>query len=176
MTSRANTSPRARRQRVVAMLIVTRSAAVKNGATRYFTGEPCPKGHLSERFTSNRKCVRCKKDDGVGYQRRRRHRDESFRMGARLRRRLFGLLKGLEKSAPTEILLGCSVPQLRVHISSLFQPGMSWENYGEWHIDHLRPLSSFDLTDPEQQKQAFHYKNLQPLWAADNLRKGARFA
>lgn len=53
---------------------------------------------------------------------------------------------------------------------------MSFENYGEWHIDHIRPLASFDLRDPDQVKAACHFSNLQPLWAAENIRKGARIA
>lgn len=54
---------------------------------------------------------------------------------------------------------------------------MSWDNYGRggWHIDHIRPLLSFDLSDTEQAKQAFHYSNLQPMWQADNIRKGAKW-
>jgi hypothetical protein len=54
---------------------------------------------------------------------------------------------------------------------------MSWENYGRkgWHIDHIRPLSSFDLTDAEQRRIAFHHTNLQPLWASDNWGKGGRY-
>jgi hypothetical protein len=52
---------------------------------------------------------------------------------------------------------------------------MSWENYGKWHIDHIKPLSLFDLEDPEQLKQACHYTNLQPLWAEENIRKGNRY-
>lgn len=63
--------------------------------------------------------------------------------------------------------------QFRQHMESLFQPGMSWENYGKngWHIDHIMPVSSFDLTNLQEVKRASHFSNLQPLWAADNQRK-----
>lgn len=60
------------------------------------------------------------------------------------------------------------------HLESLFKPGMSWENHGEWHIDHILPLASFDLTDEQQAAKACHYTNLQPLWASENMSKGAR--
>lgn len=78
---------------------------------------------------------------------------------------------GGSKSVKTEALLGCSIICARQHLEAQFLPGMSWDNHGEWHIDHIRPCASFDLTDLEQQKECFHYTNLQPLWAADNLRK-----
>ena len=60
------------------------------------------------------------------------------------------------------------------HLESLFVPGMTWDNQGEWHIDHVIPCAAFDLTDPAQQSECFHYTNLQPLWAVDNLKKAAR--
>lgn len=72
--------------------------------------------------------------------------------------------------------LGCTVVELKRYLESQFQDGMSWENYGEWHIDHIEPLANFDLTDREQFKKAVHYTNLQPLWAIDNLIKGAKNA
>jgi hypothetical protein len=68
--------------------------------------------------------------------------------------------------------LGYSVDELRSHIAGLFLNGMCWENYGEWHIDHRRPVSSFTL--PEQVRECWALTNLQPLWAADNLKKGSR--
>ena len=82
------------------------------------------------------------------------------------------------KSDSTMALLGCTVPELIAHLESLFQDGMSWQNHGRhgWHIDHICPCVSFDLSDPEQQRQCFHYTNLQPLWAGDNLRKGSSTA
>jgi hypothetical protein len=68
-------------------------------------------------------------------------------------------------------LLGCSVDECRKWLESKFLPGMSWENSGDWHIDHIQPCASFDLTKPEEQLKCFHYTNLQPLWGEDNLSK-----
>lgn len=72
-------------------------------------------------------------------------------------------------------MIGCSIAELRAHLESKFQAGMTWANYGEWHIDHERPVASFDLRDPEQQRQCFHFTNLQPLWADENNKKGAKW-
>lgn len=91
--------------------------------------------------------------------------------GCRIRRALNGKMK----SATTNKLLGCSSEYLKRYLEELFSEGMTWENYGEWHIDHIRPCSSFDLTDPEQQRACFHYTNLQPLWAKDNLKKNNKY-
>lgn len=75
--------------------------------------------------------------------------------------------------------LGCTPSELIQHLESQFADGMSWSNYGlgreSWSIDHIRPLSSFDLSNEEQFKQAAHYTNLQPLWHIENIRKGARW-
>jgi hypothetical protein len=60
------------------------------------------------------------------------------------------------------------------HIESMFSEGMSWDNYGEWHMDHIIPCSHFDLSIKSQQLECFNYKNMQPLWAIDNIRKGDR--
>lgn len=105
------------------------------------------------------------------YLRAREEVDIDFRLRRRLRARIYLALKGIWKSSRTLDLLGCSIEQLKQHLSEQFTPGMSWDNYGEWHIDHIRPCASFDLTDPEQQRQCFNYTNLQPLWAVENRYK-----
>jgi len=102
--------------------------------------------------------------------------DTSFKVKRNLRPRIYSALRGFNKSEKTAILLGCSIGQLKTHIESQFKNGMSWDNYGEWHVDHIRPCASFDLADPGQQKQCFHCSNLQPLWAKENISKGPKWA
>jgi hypothetical protein len=93
------------------------------------------------------------------------------------RRRMKSALSGVSKSDSTKRLLGCTGVYLREYLKSQFTDGMSWENYGlyGWHIDHIRPCASFDLTNPVQQRKCFHYTNLQPLWAIDNLQKADKW-
>lgn len=105
----------------------------------------------------------------------KRKTDVSYRLLHNLRSRLNLAMKGKLKSKKTIELIGCSVESLRSHITSRFKIGMTWENYGEWHVDHIRPCSTFNLTDPEQQKQCFNFSNLPPLWANENLIKGANW-
>ena len=70
-------------------------------------------------------------------------------------------------------LVGCGIDFLKKHLESKFENGMTWDNYGVngWHMDHIKPCAAFDLTLDEQQKECFHYTNIQPLWAKDNVRK-----
>jgi hypothetical protein len=80
--------------------------------------------------------------------------------------------KGLLCVASFRELLDCNKHELLERFRSLYTEGMSDMNYGEWEIDHIRPICSFDLTDMEQMKQCFHYTNMQPLWRVDNQSKG----
>lgn len=78
----------------------------------------------------------------------------------------------LRKSDSVLKIIGCDIQWLMAWLEVHFRPGMNWENYGPvWHIDHRRPCASFDLTDPQQQRQCFHWTNLQPLFAGENLSK-----
>ena len=106
--------------------------------------------------------------------RNRYKNDLSFRITRNLRCRLRKAIKKNYKYGSTLELLGCSIEFLKQYLESKFQPGMTWENYGDWHIDHIKPCVSYNLADPEQQKICFHYTNLQPLWAKDNLSKGCK--
>lgn len=76
---------------------------------------------------------------------------------------------GKSKESKTINLLGYSAIQLKIHIESLFTEGMSWDNYGQWHIDHIKPVSKFDPDTPMNIVNAL--SNLQPLWGSDNIRK-----
>lgn len=105
--------------------------------------------------------------------RRYENGDIQYKLKQLCRARIRNAMKGLDKSKATGELMGCSWKELQDHLSSQFREGMSWDNHGihGWHIDHIRPCNSFDLRDPEQQKLCFHYTNLQPLWAHENLEK-----
>lgn len=108
------------------------------------------------------------------YARKKRREDLQFRIRANLRSRLWQAIKK-DKAGSAVKNLGCSVQELMKYIESKFSSGMSWKNYGKrgWHIDHIKPLSGFDLTKSDQLKQACHYTNLQPLWWQENLSKGS---
>ena len=91
-----------------------------------------------------------------------------------LRSRLTKALNGSYKKISYNEYIGCTPSDLKQHLESKFLTGMSWDNYGlsGWHIDHVKPLSSFDLSDKQELLKACHYSNLQPLWAKDNIAKG----
>jgi endogenous inhibitor of DNA gyrase (YacG/DUF329 family) len=100
----------------------------------------------------------------------------NYKLRCVLRSRISKFFKRVKKSKKTSELIGCEYETVRLHIEKQFKDGMTWENHGThgWHIDHIIPCASFDLTDPEQQKKCFHYTNIQPLWASENLSKGAK--
>jgi metal-dependent amidase/aminoacylase/carboxypeptidase family protein len=91
------------------------------------------------------------------------------------RARIWKAIKRGDKAKQTVKLIGCPIEELKRHLESKFLDGMSWDNYGEWHIDHIKPCSKFDLTKETQQLKCFNYKNLQPLWAKQNRLKSAKW-
>lgn len=108
------------------------------------------------------------------YKKNRISKDPKYKLTRLLRSRLNGAIKKGYKSGSAVKDLGCSIEFLKQYLESKFQPGMSWGNQGDWHIDHIIPLSNFELTNKEELLKACNYTNLQPLWAIDNLKKGHR--
>jgi len=99
--------------------------------------------------------------------------DPAFRASVNIRNRTSQLLKNISYGYSTSI--GCSQKELKAHLESKFQPGMSWENYGnkigQWNIDHKYPLAIALQEGPESYAKACHYTNLQPMWAIENCKK-----
>lgn len=107
------------------------------------------------------------------YRRKRQLQDPCFKLLLNLRSRINIALCRNSKVGSTLDLLGCSIQELKSHLESQFKPGMTWDNHTVqgWHIDHIIPCSKFDLTNPDDQRECFHYTNLQPLWSKENLVK-----
>jgi hypothetical protein len=99
-----------------------------------------------------------------------------FKIRKRLSARIHHSLVHGKQGHSWEALVGYSVEDLIEHLESLFKPGMTWGNYGQWHIDHIRPVASFHFAtyDDPDFKACWSLSNLQPLWAIENLRKGHR--
>ena len=131
-----------------------------------------------EWYKNNKESVKLR----LAKNRKKNKSNPQIRLRKALRQRIYGFLLGA-KSQRTMELVGCSLPELKLYFESLFLEGMNWENYGNpngdhsncWHVDHIRPCRSFDLANPDEVKECFHYTNLQPLWAKDNMSKSGKF-
>lgn len=116
--------------------------------------------------------------------RERRSQDPSWKLAQNLRTRLSDAVRALtngkfSKKGSAIKDLGCSIEELKLHLESLFKPGMTWDNYGngmdKWNIDHIEPISRLDANDPESYKRLCHYSNLQPMWQPDNITKSNKY-
>jgi hypothetical protein len=108
-------------------------------------------------------------------QRRRYNEDQNYKMRCAVRQATSRIKHRLPLDWDSEQILGASIELVCAHIEALFGQGMTWLNHGQWHIDHIMPLCKFDLTDPTQAKLAGNYKNLRPMWASVNIKKGGRW-
>ena len=108
------------------------------------------------------------------YQRRTRKKDIQFKLKGNLRSRLSKALKKNYKSGSAVKDLGCSIEDFKWWLEFWWEEGMNWDNWSTkgWHIDHIKPLDSFNLTNYEELCKACNYKNLQPMWHLDNIKKG----
>lgn len=176
---------------------ITLADAKRASLKRYFTGIPCKYGHVTERLVSNRGCCKCvraralkwikieRRSGGklharhmVYVKRRTKHGTTpasiNYRIGQKLRIRMLAAVRGNAKIGSAVRDLGCGIFEFREYIEKKFKDGMSLDNHGEWHFDHIRPLASFDLTDRNQFLAACHFTNYQPLWVSENFSKGSR--
>lgn len=112
------------------------------------------------------------KDKIAGYKRKYREENPTFKLKENTRTRIYLSLQGKNKSISTAKLLGCSIEEYKLYLEKQFDENMNWENYGiYWEIDHKKELYKFDLSDPIQQKEAFHFTNTQPLSIEENRKK-----
>ena len=111
------------------------------------------------------------------YNKKRYDTDIEYKLAHVLRVRISDAIKTEQKTGSAVNDLGCTGEELKIHLENQFQEGMTWDNWKPdgWHIDHIKPLDKFDLTDPVQFKEAVHYTNLQPLWWNENLEKSDKW-
>jgi hypothetical protein len=145
----------------------------------------CQKHHKKEYYAKNRDILRAKRKiyydnnkevvrkSESRYRKKRKKFDKAFHLLLSCRNHIYHYLKNNKKYSTIQYL-GCSSEELKNYLESKFLPGMTWDNYGlhGWHIDHIKPLSKFDLLNEVECKEAFNHTNLQPLWAKDNIAKG----
>lgn len=110
------------------------------------------------------------------YVKKRYQGNTQFRLKCILRARLYSIMRNSPKNGSAIRDLGCTIDEFKKYLESKFLPGMSWENqaYKGWHIDHIKPLSLFDLQNRNEFLKACHFTNMQPMWAMDNHKKGNR--
>jgi hypothetical protein len=116
---------------------------------------------------------RQQKEKWAAYEREQRRTNPQHKLRTLLRQRICNVMKRTNQVRAGSAVrdLGCSVEELKIYLESKFREGMTWENHGEWHIDHIIPLNSFNLANRKEFLKACHYTNLQPLWAEENLKK-----
>ena len=129
--------------------------------------------HKEERKIKNKIYSNNHKKERNEYEKHRRKTDTNHKLTSYLRSRGNRAIKNNQKAGSFVQDLGCSIPELKLYLESLFKPGMTWDNWSltGWHIDHIIPLSSFDLSNRKEFLVACHYTNLQPLWAEENMEK-----
>tara|TARA_Y100000817_G_scaffold165383_1_gene129280 strand:- start:371 stop:769 length:399 start_codon:yes stop_codon:yes gene_type:complete len=105
------------------------------------------------------------------------HECDTAAIARAIRSRVIAALKGNKPDLRVEQLLGCSLEKAKAHLESTWVEGMCWANHGlyGWHIDHIRPCASFNLKNEEELLACFNYKNMQALWAKDNLSKSSKW-
>lgn len=161
---------------------MTRDEAAQAGATTFITGKPCRNGHTADRYVLNYTCVMCMRISNARSGAKHVHKisavrkiryatDENYRLRRLACAHLRKLLLGVKPGKITDEV-GCDTRFIRKYLETKFYADMSWTNYGVvWEIDHIKPLCSFDLTDPSSRVSACHWSNLRPLTRQENSEK-----
>ena len=178
--------------------------AAKNTDFQFvFTGKPCVNGHLELRYAKFRTCRRCKRDDVASrtgtpkhlawrkkwrqnptakeadrnYVRKRYESDKHFAVRRNLSSRIAHSLreKKLRKPEESEKIIGCTWNEFMDYLNSFMSDDMTLDNYGKWHLDHIRPLETFDFTEENQIYVGFNWRNHQPLWEDENIKKSDKY-
>ena len=173
---------------------VQREEAIAKGLNRYFTGEPCPHGHIALKRTSDAFCMECVARNRKDWKRSQSGRESAQRRDAERRKtdaiyrakvnadqctrqQVLTIASGAK--APNSLIhktTQASNPHLRLHMQLQFEQGMSWSNYStNWVVDHVRPKCAFDLSVKEQFQLCHSWWNLQPLTAEANNIKGETY-
>jgi len=136
------------------------------------------KANKEKKKAYNKAYGEANKENINAYRRKRRKEDPIHRLLRNMGTGMWKVLSGKAKSSRTMEYVGISPDELMDYLEGQFTEGMTRDNYGKWHVDHIRPLASFDFTGPDKEEQlhiAWNYTNLQPLWAKDNMSKGAKY-
>lgn len=175
-----------RNAKAAGKVIISRNEAIEKGLVRYFTGELCAKGHLSEKYVAGYRCAACVEEKRNAWRDANRARynksindyckacskvDPAFAMALRVRTSVRDAINrgGFKKDSKTAQYLGCSWLEFVVHIEKQFLPGMTWANKSLWQLDHIVAISEGKTV--EEVLALSHFTNLRPLWTKDNLLK-----
>ena len=136
-----------------------------------YTCKKCSNTHHTEWIKKNKKAHSITRSN---YHSRKTKNDIEYRISHNMRNRIRNAVIRDSGSRVSIRDLGCTISDFKKHIESKFVYGMSWNNYGEWEIDHIRPVASFNLKNKAQVKECFSYINTQPLFKEDNMKKGCK--
>ena len=155
------------RQKASLYRLKNRDKIIQNKQNYYTKNKSKIQSHQKQYYSSNRTKI-------YNYVKNKLKNDINYKLSHSLRRRMNNALKNIQKCGSAITDLGCNIQYFKHYIESKFLDGMTWDNYGKsgWHLDHIIPLSSFDLSDRSEFLEACNYTNYQPLWAEDNISKG----
>lgn len=154
--------------------VVCRRFRIINKVSRLAISARYRASHREERREEYRSWYQNNKTKLAQYRLERCKTNLNYRLARQLRIRIWGAVTSGQKAGSAVRDLGCDISFFKLYIAKKFTKGMSWRNWGQWHLDHIKPLSSFDLSDRRQFLLAVHYTNYQPLWKRDNLSKGSK--